>query len=312
VFNDKKVYTRFFPVVASVLVEPDEVLVVQTKQATAKHWDPLLDELDKCGYPTPTQVSIPSGESTHELWEIFNILVGRVNEGDTVVFDITHSFRSLPLISFLSVAYLKFVKNVHIQAIYYGAFDARDKAKNESPVFDLSGFCSLLDWIIGVNSFVKHGSAGEISNLLMEAQKKATQADGPAIRKMNQFGKIIQDVSRALFANRPFEVIDETRKLFNYTGEAKDRLILEQDVQEWAVPFGVLLDSLVDAFSVFAGGAEKTDPANLTKHLEIVRWYVEHNYAPQALSMMRELVISETMFRKCLYKRVFNRDYREK
>lgn len=306
-----KIYTRYFPVVAVAITKPVEVLVVRTKEAASKHWEPLYQEFLKNGFPEPVPVDIPDGKSTQELWEIFNRLVDKVDEEDRVVFDITHSFRSLPLICFLSIAYLKFVKNVQIEALYYGAFDARDKEKNITPVFDLTDFCSLLDWIIGVNSFVRHGSAREFSSLLVMAQKRAKEEQGPARRELKNFGNIIEDISRALFTTRPFELVDTARKLKNYKEETEQRNMLERDVWEWAAPFGVLMDTIIEEYSAFAGEKERFNHLNLEKHLAAARWYVEHNYAPQALSIMRELVISFTMCQKGQYGKVYDRGARE-
>lgn len=158
-----------------------------------------------------------------------------------------------------------------IQALYYGAYEAKNES-NESPVFDLTGFCSLLDWIIGVNSFVKHGSAREISSLLAEAQRLAKEEQGPARRELNKFGKIIEGISRALFTNRPFEVVNETRKLSYYADKSDRRELLERDTREWAAPFGVLIDYIIDKLSLFTGPAEKSNPENLKSHFEMVRW----------------------------------------
>ncbi len=309
--NGEEVCTRYFPVVAAAISRPDMIMVAKTLEATKKHWETLKHELLEKGYPEPVGLDIPAGRSKDELWEIFNILVAAVEEGDTVAFDITHSFRSQPLISFLSVAYLKYVKNVNIKALYYGAYDARDREKNITPVFDLTGFCSLLDWIVGVNSFINHGAAMELGRLLVKAQKEALAEQGPGRRELNNFGGLLKDISRALFANRPFEVMNKTRKLNKYREGTRERDLLERDVKEWAAPFGLLLDNVISGFSRFSGTPDNFDPANLKMHLEIARWYVEHNYAPQALAMMRELVISAEMYKEGRYDEVFSRNHRE-
>ncbi|WP_066636002.1 TIGR02221 family CRISPR-associated protein [Desulfolucanica intricata] len=309
--NGEKILTRFFPVAAAVVKKPDQVLVIKTKAATSRHWDSLRQELLQYGFPEPVPVDIPDGKSTGELWEIFSLLVEKVDEQDNLVFDITHSFRSLPLISFLSIAYLKFVKNVNIDALYYGAYDARDEENNITPAFNLTDFCSLLDWIIGVNSFVRHGSAREFGNLLTMAQKRAKEEQGPERRELNNFGKIIEGISRALFTTRPFELMDTARKLKYYKEETEQRNMLKRDVREWAAPFGVLMDTIIAEYSAFAGEKDRFNPFNLEKHLAAARWYVEHNYTPQALSIMRELVISITMCQKGQYEKVYDRGARE-
>jgi len=166
-------------VVAAAIAKPDEVMVFKTKEAAQIHWEDLKQELQEKGYLEPVGVDIPAGQSKEELWEIFNTLVDAVQEGDMVAFDITHSFRSLPLISFLSVAYL--------------------------------------------------------------------------------FGRLLEDISRALFANRPFEVMEQTRKLYKYTEGMDERNLLERDVREWAAPFGLLLDNVVSCFSSFTGTPDRGD-----------------------------------------------------
>ncbi|MHA1267847.1 MAG: CRISPR-associated DxTHG motif protein [Candidatus Helarchaeota archaeon] len=45
-------------------------------------------------------VDIPEGKSESELWDIFNIITKIVDEDDEIYFDITHSFRSLPMFTF--------------------------------------------------------------------------------------------------------------------------------------------------------------------------------------------------------------------
>jgi CRISPR-associated DxTHG motif protein len=45
-------------------------------------------------------VDIPEGRSEQELWEIFDRVASAVDEGDTILLDITHAFRSIPMIVF--------------------------------------------------------------------------------------------------------------------------------------------------------------------------------------------------------------------
>ncbi|ACV63735.1 CRISPR-associated protein, TM1812 family [Desulfofarcimen acetoxidans DSM 771] len=311
IFDTNKIYTRYFSVFSTAIIKPVEVLVVRTEEAANEHWGPLCQEFLENGFSEPVPIDVPEGKSTKELWEIFNTLIDKVDEQDSVVFDITHGFRSLSLVCFLSIAYLKFVKNVQIKGLYYGAYEARDKEKNITPVFDLTDFCSLLDWIVGVNSFIQHGSAREISSLLVMAQKKAKEKQGPARRELNSFGMLIEDISRALFTTRPFELVNKARNLKYYKEGTEQRNILERDVWEWAAPFGVLMDKIIEEYYAFAGVEDHYNPLNLERHLAAVRWYVEHNYAPQALSMMRELVISFTMCQKGEYGKAFDRGMRE-
>lgn len=310
-YGERKIYTKYFPVVAASLTKPGQVFVVKTKAATDKHWDSLLSDFTQRGLIAPDSIDIPDGQSTEELWEIFDLLIDRVDDGDSVVFDITHSFRSLPVICFLSVAYLKFVKNVSIHALYYGAYEARDKEKNISPVFDLTGFCTLLDWIVGVNAFIKYGSAADLGKILEEAQSEASRKQGPARRELKKFGNLISEITNSLLTIRPFKVTERTAALNCYSEGTEQRALLDRDVKEWAVPFGALMNRVIQEYSLFAGSPDPCDPVNLDKQLEMAGWYISRGHIPQAVTIMRELLISERMRQNNVYDKVLDLHKRE-
>ena len=45
------------------------------------------------------RIFIPKGQSEQEIWEIFQIVYDRLKSGDEVIFDITHAFRSIPMLA---------------------------------------------------------------------------------------------------------------------------------------------------------------------------------------------------------------------
>lgn len=97
---------------------PQETLVLLTNEAKVhKHWKNLRQRSQSQTQLTP--VDIPSGKSKAELRQIF---------------DVTHGFRSLPMLPLLASAFLRVAKNIKMQDIMYGAFDARDE-NNQVPLF---------------------------------------------------------------------------------------------------------------------------------------------------------------------------------
>jgi CRISPR-associated Csx2 family protein len=93
-----------------------------------------------------------------------------VQEGDEIVFDITHGFRSLPMIAMLTIAYLKQVKGVKVQHVSTG-FDAKDE--QGTPVFDLTPFANLLDWLAAAKMFTATGDSSELGRLIQDVQDAA-------------------------------------------------------------------------------------------------------------------------------------------
>ena len=163
--NDKaKCETHLFPEAVARLYQPEKIVVFVTplvRKDEKGYLKYLHKELGSQFCPK----NIPNGNSPTELWEIFNVCEKAVDEGDEIILDITHAFRSLPLLTFTVSAYLRQVKQVKLKRVIYGAFEAQDKDKNQTPIFDLTPFVRLLDWTNAVNIFQRSGDARPIANL---------------------------------------------------------------------------------------------------------------------------------------------------
>ncbi|MDW8147537.1 MAG: TIGR02221 family CRISPR-associated protein [Roseiflexaceae bacterium] len=123
-------------------------------------------------------VRIPDGRNDLELWEIFQTVIDAIEPEEAVIFDITHGFRSLPFLSFLAAAYLRVVKNIRLEGVYFGNFEARDQSvtPHRTPVLDLTAFVELLDWMVGADYFVRFGDARDLARLL-QAQHERIKPD---------------------------------------------------------------------------------------------------------------------------------------
>lgn len=96
-----------------------------------------------------------------------------MEEGDEVYFDITHGFRSLPMLGMVLMNYAKALKGIKVKAITYGAFDALgsrfnieeripDPEQRIVPLLDLTGFHELQEWSIAADNFVKSGNTAKM------------------------------------------------------------------------------------------------------------------------------------------------------
>src|SRR5262245_20632441 len=134
--------TCFMAEAAARLFAPDRLLVVVTQEARAKNLADLERRL--AGFLAPQPVDIPSGKSEEELWAIFNAIAAVIDDRDTIIFDVTNAFRSLPILSFLVASYIRVARGARVERMIYGAFDAA--VDGRTPVFDLTPFVRLLDW----------------------------------------------------------------------------------------------------------------------------------------------------------------------
>ena len=284
---------RFYPV--------DELIVFVTTDARQMHLAQLEALAAGC-VRLFSPVDIPDGRSEGELWTIFQSVADAVQPGDRVIFDITHGFRSLPFLSFLAAAYLRAVKRIHLEAVLYGALEAGDRSVQpaRAPVFDLTRFVSLLDWLTAADRFTSFGDASELSRLLrdrdatpvhlaaaqgnVEAQRMAGLLRGVAVA--------IEGVSEPLRLARPIELMAAAAELNATLAAAQGELA------QWAKPLALITDELAAAYVTFALARpmeRAIEAHSLRIQRDLVGWYVEKRQYMQAVTLAREWVVSYTI-----------------
>ncbi|WP_413172307.1 TIGR02221 family CRISPR-associated protein [Anabaena azotica] len=268
----------------------DSMLVCVTIGAKEKAF-PILEELNDSRIEA---VDIPNNQTTEEMWQTFKIITEKVNENDSVIFDITHGLRSLPFLVFLFAAYLKAAKNVKIEAIYYGALELSPLNNGIAPVIDLSEFISMIDWITATEYFVELGDGQALANLLKNAIPSGIELrDNPASRplrsQLEKTVKSIENISLALNVTRPIETMESATKLEEILKQAAPSFA------ERAKPFSLLSEKVVKEYGQFAL-EDPTDQAalaeNLWLQLQMIEWYIQRDRVVQAVTLAREWLIS--------------------
>ncbi len=254
----------------------DEMLVLVTPDAKTQTF-PLLADL---GDDRIRPVDIVDGKDTESMWKIFQTVVDNVQERETVIFDITHGFRSLPFLAFLFIAYLKSAKNVIIEAVYYGALDMQKDGI--TPILDLTEFVTLLDWLTATEQFIQTGNARGLSLLLNPKKSLHGSLFDAAVT--------LDTISQAARLCQPFTLMQEVGKL----GAALDQA--QNELQITAPPFGVLKKQIVDAFGQFQNdGQDVTEMLRTEFHL--VEWYYSKGQIIQAVTLAREWLIDAVTYR---------------
>jgi CRISPR-associated DxTHG motif protein len=278
-WNDLSYKTKFVQEAFVHWLKPEATCVLLTEKARARHWNDLSQRLQ--GHTQIVEVDIPDGKSEAELWRIFEKISDAVCEGDQIAFDITHSFRSLPVIALLTIAYLKQIKQVKVRYILYGAFDAKDE--QGTPVFDLTPFANLLDWLAAAKIFTATGDSSELGQLIQEIQDDAhrnREAYGENLpRALKNFGAALAEVSDDLLLAR----VPNLPKSVSNLIEKQKRASAE--VSQWAPPLRLLLDKIAAAYAPFQDDS-------LPTQAKLIRWYLNHNHIVQAMTLAREWVVS--------------------
>lgn len=292
VFEEQAYKTRLFPAALYEFFQPaaKELLVCVTDEAEKKHFPALCNELE--GRIQPKPIKIPIGKNTNELWTIFDELAKNVDSGDSVVFDITYALRSIPVLVFIAIVYLRSAQNVRIEAIINGAFEVRDGTR--TPVFDLSPFIKVLDWTIAADRFLKTGDETELVAELREAHnlpyqsRPSTEQDLP--RQLQQVASRIANVTEAMRTTRVRDAVDAVKPMLHQLEKARS------EVETWAHPFAVMLDQVRQAYQPFASQNQQDLAEELGIQLKIIQWYIEKGQIVQATLLEREWTVSLLTF----------------
>jgi len=279
-WNDQTYETTFVQEAFVHWLKPEVTCVLLTEGARAKHWDDLSQRLQ--GHTQTIEIDIPDGKSEAELWQIFAAISDAVHEGDEIAFDITHGFRSLPMIALLTIAYLKQVKGVKVQYVLYGAFEARDN--RGAPVFDLTPFADLLDWLAAAKMFMATGDSSELGQLIQKVQNDAYRNRGAYGENLpcalKKFGAALEEVSNDLLLARVPSLPKSVDNLIEKQRQAS------AEVSQWTQPLTLLLDKIAAAYAPFQDNRLSTQAA-------LIRWYLKHNHIMQAMTLAREWVVSD-------------------
>jgi len=280
----------------------DQILIFTTADALKKNWlsgyfgddwiglDRRLAQLEyACQH---RQVNIPEGNSEEALWQIFDGVFRELEDGDELILDITHAFRSLPMLALIILNYAKFVKNCTLAGIYYGAFEVLGTPKEatvmpiedrNAPIFDLTPFVSLLDWTVGIDRFLHTGDASVVTALTtnsMQPMLSATKGQDVHAGNLQNLAKAMADFSQNASVCRGKELSRSALAVQHHLANSI------QSSEQRLKPLTPLLRKMHVHFQPYA---EQRDTQNL---FEVVKWCRDHQLVQQGLTLLEESLIS--------------------
>lgn len=277
--------------------KPDDIaLFCLTNEAKKKHKEVLAEQLAKYKNIKPIWLDdIKEGFTESEIWDIFQVIFEKLNEGDELYLDITHGFRSLPMLAMVLLNYAKILKKTIVGGIYYGAFEKLGPAytideripnpiDRKSPLLDLTAFAELQDWTNAVSSFVKFGNAKAIKELAQKEVLPILKIDGDEntviARELFYLAQSIDRVTDALNTNRGTELIEG--KLFQTLVSNLSNLSNQNFIPAFQ-PIIDLIRKKTDAFAV---------SFNVMNGFTSVQWAIDHDQIQQGYTMLQESIIT--------------------
>lgn len=282
----------------------DRILIFTTKEAYEKNWldnghskngerqprEGLDQRLKKLNLKVPIQnVIIPEGKSEAEIWEIFKILYDHIQTDEKIIFDITHSFRSIPMLAMVVLNYGKVLKGINILGIYYGAFEVLGTIKEAEkkplknrrvPIFDLTPFDNLLEWSLAIDRFLISGDANQAGCLAQQGvlplmtESKGKHQAAVSIRSV---GQTLQSFTRNITTCRGKEISPSLTRL-------KEAIQLSRHI-DLIKPLRPLLEHVDRQLAFFTGD-------DVRDGIQAVRWCWNHNLIQQGYTILREFSIN--------------------
>lgn len=162
----------------------DRIYILLTDGAREKNWsnditsrtnqktkqdEPYLgleQVLTDMNLPCPVEtLRIPDGKNEEEMWTIFNTVYEALKPNDELYFDLTHSYRYLPMLVLVLGNYAKFLKNIKVKHISYGNYEARDTITNKAPLMDILPLTMLQDWTFAAADLIQNGNIKKLQEL---------------------------------------------------------------------------------------------------------------------------------------------------
>jgi CRISPR-associated Csx2 family protein len=130
-------------------------------EAILHEFAPLIEQ--RLGCPVEMKI-IPYARDTAEQIGILATVANHIQAQESVIIDVTHGFRHLPMLGLLAAHYLERVKRIKVAGIYYGAADMTEAGK--TPVLDLRGLLQTMDWIQAFAAYDASGNYAPFADLL--------------------------------------------------------------------------------------------------------------------------------------------------
>lgn len=150
-----------------------------------------------------TCLLIPYARNADEQVAILQALASVIAERESVVIDVTHGFRHLPMLALVAARYLARVRQVQVEELYYGALEM--SAAGETPVLRLGSLLHMLDWVESLATYEKDGDYGVFAPLLeadgMDSRQAALlrqasfyERTGNPVQAQQKLGSVIESV----------------------------------------------------------------------------------------------------------------------
>lgn len=297
--------------------EADSIVIFMTEESKNRNWldnghrdrntgqiilnDGLKKRLTNLGTGAQIQpVIFPiDGRNEEEIWRLFVIMIQQLHQDDEVYIDITHAFRSIPILFTVLSQYARHRFNIRIKSITYGNFEARDQVTQIAPLIDLtiySFFMELSDFAYQLRKFGYAVDARDFTQVITRELGKLFRGQNEALNNLNQLIKNLQDFSQDIFiCNGPgINKGSHLKKIlpFSFSDTPTDNSII-QVITDLFKPI------VYEIQNVFPSGSYNAEE-NTMNCLYVARFCLRKNLIQQAATLLNEGLIAH--MEHCVFK----------
>ena len=244
------------------------------------------------------KVDIPDGSDEKEIWDIFLKVFDVIKENDEIIFDITHAFRSIPLLAIIILNYAKIMKNASLTGIYYGAFEALGSIgdakklpveKRIVPIIDLTAFDQLMEWSAAADRFVSAGNADQLSKISSRSARAILSQTRGQDRSQHTIRRLAENLDKftgILSTCRGKEISIAVERLKQSIEDCKN-LNFDKPLNR---PLKTILGKI-------EGQVNKFKEHFIKDGIQAARWCMEHNMIQQSYTILQETLISYFVYK---------------
>lgn len=249
---------------------------------------------DNIGLKNFNIVSINNGSTESEIWEIFHKISDCIQPEDCIYLDITHAFRSLPMLGIVILNYLKAIKNISVGEIYYGAFEklgnSEEVQKKEledrnAPVLKLRSFNDIMNFSFAAKLFTDYGNADLLCQNINETW---TNPKTDFERKLrSNLSKKLEEISMDLQTCRGGKICDgdSFRQLYE-TFNSLEEIERQEPGNVNYKALGPILKNIKEKFKDYS------TQKDVNNGFVAAQWCFDHGMYQQSATMLQETIVS--------------------
>jgi len=282
----------------SLLVDTkfDAIHILATKKAEDVNLAGLQDSLRADDRGRVIVKRIGEDMSEEGQWTWFETLLDIVQPGDVLTIDLTHGFRSMPLVAATALNFLRKARCVRIDHLFYGAFEASGGAKlgaeaseiRETPIIELAGFLAVDEWADAVAALADNIDARKLADIARNAPSFHAR-----VLQNKELLDALEHLSGHLHNVEVNKVREAARAAIEEIARANDEA--HSPVER------VLVEILLNKVRDLAGHDQLShhyDRDYFDNQLEIAKTLFAHGLYMQGFTVLREFIASIGMIRE--------------